>query len=74
MALDTGQRGAIRGWRADDLALVAMGSGSLHKTLKLCIPAAVGTVFGGVVVALLMLVLNNWFAVGVGDVIIQLLG
>jgi uncharacterized membrane protein YgaE (UPF0421/DUF939 family) len=34
----------------------------------------VGTVFGGVVVTLLMLVLDNWLAVGVGYVLIQLLG
>jgi len=34
----------------------------------------VGTIFGGVVVALLMLVLNNWIAIGIGYVIIQLLG
>jgi len=34
----------------------------------------VGTVVGGVVVTLLMLVLDNWLAVGVGYVLIQLLG
>jgi uncharacterized membrane protein YgaE (UPF0421/DUF939 family) len=34
----------------------------------------VGTVFGGVVVALLILVLNNWVAIGIGYVVIQLLG
>ena len=34
----------------------------------------VGTVLGGVVVTLLMLVLDNWLAVGVGYVLIQLLG
>jgi hypothetical protein len=34
----------------------------------------VGTIFGGVVVALLILVLNNWIAIGIGYVIIQLLG
>jgi len=34
----------------------------------------VGTVFGGVVVALLMLVLKNGIAIGLGYVIIQLLG
>lgn len=34
----------------------------------------VGTVFGGAVVALLILALNNWIAIGIGYVIIQLLG
>lgn len=34
----------------------------------------VGTIFGGVVVTLLMVVLNNWLAAGVGYVLIQLIG
>ena len=33
-----------------------------------------GTLFGGVVVTLLMLALNNWLAAGVGYVLIQLMG
>jgi len=39
-----------------------------------CAGAGGGTVVGGVVVAMLMLVLDNWLAVGVGYMLIQLLG
>ena len=51
---------------------------SLLPTAEASLAAArarvVGTVFGGVVVALLTLVLSNWLAVGIGYVLIQLGG
>ena len=34
----------------------------------------VGTIFGGVIVALLILVLKSWLAVGIGYILIQILG